>query len=227
MKIVGNLICQNGISEIRRCIESVAPVVDEYFVCDGGSDDGTWELLNEWKDVYNLKLYQRKYDDQGKQRNFLLSKAPKDSWVVSLDQDEQLNHQMQRELRDFIGRITPKAYDDPQRKLPLTISVNNINLVSSLMHFDMDNVKVFATKVFYNDKNLHFIEGYHTTICYDDSFPPEYTNAVPAPQSWVIKHYAYLNPERLNSHKDNKRVYNKGEFDPKSWKIHTLPEIWR
>ena len=108
--IVGTLICQNGISEIRRCIESVYPVVSQYYVMDGGSTDGTWELLNKYKDIYNLTLYQYPYDGNGEQRNRLLAYVPKDVWVVNIDQDEALNNSIQRELPNFITKISKKPF---------------------------------------------------------------------------------------------------------------------
>lgn len=224
--IYGNLICQNAISEIRRCIESVAPLVDEYFICDGGSTDGTWELLNEWKDIYNLTLFQNPYKDQGEQRNFLLDKTPKDAWILNLDQDERLNSAMAMELRMFIDMIDPELYTTPERELVFTISITNINLVKDLVHYDSNNINIFATKLFYNDRNLHFTPGYHTTICYEDE-KRMISNSLPAPKRWVIKHYAYLDPVRIKtSSKNKKRVYTGEEWNEKNWNPTDLPLIW-
>jgi glycosyltransferase involved in cell wall biosynthesis len=117
-KIYGSLICQNGVAEIARCIESVYPVVDEYFVMDGGSTDGTWEWLNKWKGVYNLTIFQHPYKDQGEQRNLLLKKIPKGVWVVNIDQDERLGLTIQCELKNFIARIREDVYTDPKRYKP-------------------------------------------------------------------------------------------------------------
>jgi len=226
VKIYGNLICQNAISEIARCIESVYPVVDEYFVLDGGSTDGTWEWLNKWKDVYHLTLFQNPYKDQGDQRNLLLSKIPKGVWVVNIDQDERLGLTIQCELRNFIERISPAVYDDPKRILPLTISTICVNLVKDLNHFDNKNVNTFATKIFYNDRNINFTNGYHTTIRYGD-IELEHTNSLPVPRDWVIKHFAYLNPDRIKtSFKDPKRLYHKEEWDKKNWNVTEVPPVW-
>ena len=60
MEVNGSLICQNAMPDIVRCIESVAPLVKDYYICDGGSTDGTWEWLNKYKDVYSLKLFKHK-----------------------------------------------------------------------------------------------------------------------------------------------------------------------
>ena len=229
MKIVGTLICQDGISEIRRCIESVYPVVSDYYIIDGGSTDGTWEFLNKYKDVYNLSLFQYPYDEGGAQRNRLLGHVPKDVWVVNIDQDEALNHAMQVELKYFISRIYPDLYIDIKRELPLSIHVPNLNLVQDINHFDASNISFFASKVFYNDRNLHFTQGYHCTVAYgaDDI---ENVNVLDAPETWAIYHYAYLNPDRYKNLKQDralgKRDYVDSEWDLAKKNIQPILDRW-
>lgn len=218
--IYGSLICQNGVSEILRCIESVYPYVDKYYIMDGGSSDGTWELLNKYKDVYNLELFQHPYKDQGDQRNRLLSKIPRNSWIINIDQDEQL---VADNVRGFVSRITPKLYTDDERHLPLTMRVECINLVKDILHYDADRVMTFATKFFFYDRNVHFTPGYHMSICYFET--ESNTNAIPV--DWIVKHYAYLDPARKESYKDPKRHYDKDEWDESKWNIKILPAKWR
>lgn len=225
MKVIANLICQNAISEIRRSIESVAPYVDEFHVMDGGSSDYTWEMLKEWKDIYHLTLHHHNYDEQGAQRNRLLYKMPKNVWILNIDQDEEMNYPMKTQIREYIDRISPDLYVSDKRTLPLTLQIRNINLVQDLNHYDADNVKIFAIKAFYNDRNLHFTPGYHTSICYFDT--ENNTNAVPTPDDWCIKHYAYLDQKRIKeSFKDKKRSYKQSEWDSHNWKITELPKSW-
>lgn len=229
MNIVGMLICQDNISEIRRCIESVYPIVSRYYVMDGGSTDGTWELLNKYKDVYNLSLFQHSYDENGAQRNRLLQKIPKDVWVVDIDQDEAINNPMQNGFFDFISRIDPNVYIDSERTLPLTIHVPNLNLVQDIRHFDAENVSFFASKVLYNDRNLHFTRGYHCTVAYG-SDDIENVNVLDAPETWAIYHYAYLNPDRFvnlkKDRKSGKRDYRDSEWDLSKKNIQPILDRW-
>jgi glycosyltransferase involved in cell wall biosynthesis len=222
-RIYGNLICQNGIAEIARCIESVAPHVDEYLVMDGGSTDGTWEWLNKWKDVYHLTLLRHDYDDQGAQRNRLLSKVPKGVWVINIDQDEEI---LCSGVKEYLGRISPAMMAGVDRDLVLDLRIPCINLVDDPQHYDADRVMFFGTKFFYNDRNLHFTPGYHMSLCY---YETEYNaNSVLVPEDWVVKHYAYLDNERIaKSASDPKRHYDKSEWDRKTWDIKPLPDIWK
>ena len=228
LNAVGMLICQNGVSEILRCIESVYPIVSDYYILDGVSNDGTWELLNKYKKVYNLSLYQYPYDGNGEQRNRLLAYVPKDVWVVNIDQDEKLNNSIQRELPDFIAKIHPDLYTDTKRELPLSIHVPNLNLVQDILHFDASHISFFASKIFYNDRDLRFSQGYHCTVMYGAD--TENINTISSPESWAIFHYAHLDPDRVaNLQKDNKsgkRKYDLEEWDNSKKKIEPILERW-
>lgn len=221
-RIWGTLICQNGIAEVVRCIESVVPYVDEFLVMDGGSTDGTWEWLQKWKDIYHLTLFQHEYTDQGDQRNRLLAKVPKNTWCINIDQDEQIKC---KGFREYLEQISPDMIAGRGRDLTLTLRIPCINLVDDLFHYN-DNTMFMATKIFYNDRNVHFTPGYHMSICYYET--EQNTNMIPVPEDWVIKHYAYLDNERLEkSAKDPKRCYKPEEWDRSTWKITDLPAKWK
>lgn len=222
-RVYGSLICQDGLPDILRCIESVAPLVEEFFVMDGGSKDGTWEWLNKYKGVYNLTLFQHEYDEQGAQRNRLLSKMPKGIWIINIDQDEEIKAPG---FSKYLGKISPDLIAGKGRDLPLTLRFPAINLVDDLLHYNDNKLMFFATKCFYNDRNLHFTPGYHMSIVYFET--EQNTNAVPVPPEWVIKHYAYLDSDRIaKSASDPKRYYLPEEWDRKKWKIVGLPERWQ
>ena len=171
-----------------------------------------------------MELFQHPYKQQGDQRNRLLAKIPKNSWIINLDQDDEL---IAGDVRQFIENIDPKIYTDEKRHLPLTLGLKKINLVKDASHYDANKVMTFAMNLYYYDRNLHFTPGYHMSICY---FETEY-NSNMLPTDWVVKHYAHLNPDRKKAYEDPKerirRSYNKDEWDESLWKITKLPKQWQ
>ena len=45
MKICLNMICRNERANILRCLESVAPYISSWVICDTGSTDCTQQLI--------------------------------------------------------------------------------------------------------------------------------------------------------------------------------------
>jgi glycosyltransferase involved in cell wall biosynthesis len=84
----------NGESMIRRCLESVA-WADEIIVVDSGSTDRTRELCRE----LGAKVTQTPdFPGYGQQKNRALDLCTGD-WILSVDQDEWLSVELQREIR--------------------------------------------------------------------------------------------------------------------------------
>lgn len=228
MKIVGNLICQNGIYEILKAIESVLPVVDAFYILDGGSTDGTWELLQKFRDQYHLTLFQHPYDNLENQRNRLLSKTPKNVWVVSIDQDEKLNSHLQKGLREYLDRVSPALYCAEDRHLPLNIPIKHVNLIKDTTYFTDSWTGNLGGKIFYNDRNLHFAGDYHCIPRYFDT--ETNTNGLPGDDTWIVFHFMLTNPYRWENLQQDiesgKRSYGLKEFDMEGRDITKLPLEW-
>ncbi|MCT7950806.1 glycosyltransferase family 2 protein [Ancylothrix sp. C2] len=86
MKISFCAIVKNEGANLRRCLASVKPYVDELVVVDTGSTDDTVEIARE----FGAKLgYFEWCDDFAAARNYALSLVTFD-WVLVLDADEEL-----------------------------------------------------------------------------------------------------------------------------------------
>lgn len=84
MSVAACLIVKNGERTLRRCLESLAGVVDEVVVYDTGSSDGTVELARACGAIVVEGYWD---DDFARARNAALAAVTAD-WVLSLDADE-------------------------------------------------------------------------------------------------------------------------------------------
>lgn len=228
MKIVGNIICHNGLPDLLRTIESMYPTTDEIYVVDGGSDDGTWEWLNNVKDVYNLKLYQNKFESILKQRNWLLEKTPRNAWVLALDQDEALTPIAQRQLRVMLEGLDKEEVKKCNGKIIYAVHLHMYNLIRDTEHHSADMRVTMGSKLFYNQPTAVWQNEYHSIPTIKKNIGKnEYQYTATAHQAVGIKHYAFLDKRRMAERK--KRFKNKDDNEYRQWfvvehNIERLPE---
>ena len=87
------VITYNEERNIRRCLESVAPVADEIVVVDSGSTDKTREICEEM----GARVVVRDFEGHIQQKNFALDQCAYDH-VLSLDADEALSETLQESI---------------------------------------------------------------------------------------------------------------------------------
>lgn len=86
-----NMIVKNESQVIRRCLESVKPLIDYWVIVDTGSTDGTQQIIRNYlKDVPG-ELYERPWKNFGENRSeaFLLAKE-KGDYILFMDADDIL-----------------------------------------------------------------------------------------------------------------------------------------
>lgn len=94
-KISANIICYNNIASIETCLKSLDGVVDEIVVVDGGSTDGSIEILEK----YNCKIMVNKvWQGYSFQRNLAIKHSTGD-WILKIDSDEFLSPDLAKNLR--------------------------------------------------------------------------------------------------------------------------------
>ena len=85
-KLSAAIITFNEERNIRRCIESLLPVVDEIVVLDSNSTDATRAICNEYPIV---RFHSKAFAGHIKQKNDVVALTTNDL-VLSLDADEAL-----------------------------------------------------------------------------------------------------------------------------------------
>ncbi|MCX5694170.1 MAG: glycosyltransferase family 2 protein [Candidatus Omnitrophica bacterium] len=103
------ILTKNEESCIADCLESVK-WADEVIVVDDESTDKTIEIVKK----YNVKLFFRKMDIEGKHRNWGYAQA-QNQWVLSLDADEVVTPGLKIEIQQAIESTEFVAYDIPLR----------------------------------------------------------------------------------------------------------------
>jgi glycosyltransferase involved in cell wall biosynthesis len=93
------VMTKNEENNIGECLDSVKGWVGEIVVVDDYSNDNTLEIARRYTD----KIYQRKWDMEGRQRNFAYSKATYD-YVLSLDADERVTPQLRDEIIEIFNK---------------------------------------------------------------------------------------------------------------------------
>ncbi|MDF1713720.1 MAG: glycosyltransferase family 2 protein [Akkermansiaceae bacterium] len=96
---------------IRSCMDSVS-WCDDVVVLDSLSSDRTQEIARE----NGARVFERKFDDFGSQRNFALDEIDfKYPWVFHLDADEHFNPELREECERVIGLDDQSAFLVPNR----------------------------------------------------------------------------------------------------------------
>lgn len=87
---------KNSAEKIIDCLESVR-WCDDIVIVDDFSRDNTLDIVRSYTD----NIHQRKWDNEGIQRNFAYSKA-KNEYVLSLDSDERVTGELRDEIIELI-----------------------------------------------------------------------------------------------------------------------------
>ncbi len=86
-----NMIVKNETKVIRRCLESLKPMIDYWVIVDTGSTDGTQEMIKEFMKDIPGELHERPWVNFGHNRNEALSLAKgKADYLLFIDADDAL-----------------------------------------------------------------------------------------------------------------------------------------
>ncbi len=87
------MVVKNSAHQLIEALDGVKGWADEIVIVDDESTDATRELAGRYTD----KIFVRKWDLEGRQRNFAVSQASHD-WVMWLDSDERITEELKKEI---------------------------------------------------------------------------------------------------------------------------------
>ena len=114
-KLCLNMIVKNESRVILRLLESVAPIIDYYCICDTGSTDNTKEMITNFFMTKGIqgKIIDEPFRDFGYNRSVALKACesiPNIDYILLLDADMVLTGQVIENPQEFKKRLTADVY---------------------------------------------------------------------------------------------------------------------
>ena len=106
MKISACILTKNEEENIEKCLQNIAPYVDEIVIVDGFSEDKTVEIARKYTD----KIFQREFSGSfAVERNYSIEKSTGD-WVFIVDPDEVCEKSLLVKIRELTNKNKYDAY---------------------------------------------------------------------------------------------------------------------
>lgn len=146
------MIVKNESAVLRRCLASIADIMDEIIIVDTGSTDNTREIAAEYTD----KIYDYTWiNDFADARNFAFSKASMD-YIYSADADEVLDEVNRQRLIQLKAAILPE------------IEIVQMYYVTPPEYNTTSNfIKEYRPKLYKRLRTFTWIDAVHETVRLD------------------------------------------------------------
>jgi glycosyltransferase involved in cell wall biosynthesis len=117
------VIAKNSQATLSRCLNSVKNIADDLVVVvDPATGDDTARIAKE----LGARVFYRPFDDFSSQKSYCLSKTRHD-WVLSLDADEWISHQLAGQIVTAISSEKYAAYKIPRLNIIFGRPINYSN----------------------------------------------------------------------------------------------------
>jgi glycosyltransferase involved in cell wall biosynthesis len=124
----------NEVTYLPLYLESVTSFAHEVIIVDGGSTDGSVELIRQYQSRFNIRLFEIKqtgmpYSNDWNEsivRNYMLERAT-GQWIANIDADEVFDDRIIARLPDLMSTTETNVYQFPFVnfwKDPWTVRVN-------------------------------------------------------------------------------------------------------
>ena len=105
-KISACILTKNEEKNIERCLQNIAPYMDEIVTVDGFSEDRTIEIARKYTD----EIFQKEFSGSfAVERNYSIEKSTGD-WIFIMDADEVCEKSLLGKLRELTNQDKYDAY---------------------------------------------------------------------------------------------------------------------
>lgn len=177
------MIVRNEGANLKRCLDSVKSLVDEFVIVDTGSTDDTLSIAEAYKArIFNFEWI----NDFSAARNFALQNS-KGKWILYLDADEILSPSSLLEVQRIMKTDAKEAYNC---------------IVNSIDDYSGRPVLAKYPRLFRNDASLRFEGKVHEQI--NNSLKLLNYKFIDSPIE--IIHYGYNVPEEIKRQKAKRNL---------------------
>jgi len=182
------MIIKDEEQNIRRCLSSVADVVDEIIVVDTGSSDNTCQIAREFGAKIQSFCWNENFSDA---RNASLELASGD-WILFLDADEELAKESKEALRNLVTDDSVEGY-----------FIKVINYIGNEGWIETCPDLIF--RLFRNRRDYRFRGAIHEQIA-DVILEKNNTAAYKIAEEIVVVHYGYLDRQINEKNKKERNL---------------------
>lgn len=98
----------NEEKNLEACLASIANWIDELFVIDSGSRDGTLDIAKR----YGAQIFENPFENYAQQRNWAQANLPfQREWVLHIDADERVTPELADAIRDLFESGGAQQYN--------------------------------------------------------------------------------------------------------------------
>lgn len=180
------MIVKDEENNLRRCLDSVAHIVDEMIIVDTGSSDRTVDIAGEFgADIYHYSWS----NDFSAARNYSIEQCNAD-WLLLLDADEELDQSAADQLISFLSTEDCDGAHFAIYNFMGDAVSNQITIHAGL-------------RLLRNNKKYHFIGEIHEQVARIDG--GEIDHKFPVLEIRV-NHYGYMDGEVNSKQKRNRNI---------------------
>jgi glycosyltransferase involved in cell wall biosynthesis len=190
------MIVKNEEAVLRRCLNSLKGLADEFIIVDTGSSDATKQIAAEYTDrIYDFEWK----DDFSAARNYSFSKASME-YIYVADADEVIDEENRQRFLLLKQKLLPEI-EIVQMKYANQLSFN------TTYNFDEE----YRPKLYKRLRSFHFVEPVHESVALT---PVIYDSDV------VILHKPVSNHAGRDFATFQKTIARMGQLSPKLYEMY-------